>query len=546
MAEALARHAAPQSPACKIDGARHCTYNRATLFHHLRDHAIEYLSFAFVATIAACAAWYMLDASPPFNSPDETARHLTATRVADSGVPWLEDELTRVDPLIRARGEINIAGRVLTAYPIVDPVLSGVVIAAAPMLALAVIAGIAATGFALAVHMATGNVLVTLWALPVFYYLAHPFSGMFWALFFTAWALVALIYSVRTASLRWLAIGSCLMSVAMLCRYQDAPIFMLALLGFMLQFGISKRVVAVASATVAAAFVVPQLAINTVAFGGPLSFGLGLHMADVIGQVESGGLIALARRAILPTDPSLEVVGRSLYHLVMILTPPLAVGAVAFLVRGRASIKTSALLVWLAMIGYTMLARSSPDVHLSPPAIATLASSITRYWVPVTIALTFAAGAGATALVTRWLPRTGVLALLGVIGVWSLFAGLDGNLQTRRASLERGATEYQVMITEHVPEAGLVYAGILDKWVVPHRRVATWWEGTAGARFDETVIANSIATHALDRPVFVLLPTNRSDQSAALQKTLYAYDLELTVAIDHSALMLFSVTPVAQ
>ena len=536
----------------------------ATLVARLgRRHAVELVTYGVVMVVVTSAALYMQQASPPFNTPDETARYRTAVRFAETGSVWERDILTEYDPegLVHFRAEVNYDGGVTTAYAIADPVLSGLVIRAfgrdGGLVALAFVAGLAAVGLAAAVHRATRSGLTVLLALPLTWMLAHVFAGMLWYLFFAGWGLFFLVGASQRKSRRLLAVGTLGVSIALLSRYQDAPMVGVVLAGFAVQFahrdGLRLRELRNASLIVGsgltAAFVLPQLAINQAMFDSPLRFGQSLLLTDVI-YLDREPLAGLGMvvTALFPTWPSMEVIVASGWYLLVALTPALAALTLLFLLHLATvrehrfqAVSRWALAIWVVGIIYTVLARANPENYHAIPTAPDLSSSVARYWYPLYLG---AAIAGGVAL-RRYLPstqwRTALLLVLALTSTVFVWRGAEQDLTDRRASIERSVTGIRGMIDRLIEPEAVVYAGILDKWLLGERRVASWWESVELSSFEATTIASSMArTYEAGFPVYALLWAGHPDQGAALAAAFAGspYQLERQIGPDGSSILL--------
>jgi hypothetical protein len=500
------------------------------------------ITAAFAVLIVGGSAVVASSDGPPFSSPDESSRWLTATRLADSRSIWRDDALTRLDDrdLVHFRFELNHEGRVTTKYPILDPILSGAVVSVlgrdAAVYALALVAVAGFIGLAVGTRAIGGAPLLVLWVVPLIWNAAHVYAGMTWFVAFEGIAFALYARALRDRSLGWFAAAALVASVGLLNRYQDAPV--IGLLAFALAWQFARgdagrprplaTVLALLAGSLAAGFVVPQLLLNLAMFGDPFTFG------ELLFSEGEGGATPRLVRAVLPWIPSIEVIGATSLFLVLSLAPgSVALAALyCWYARGRqvpVPVRGAAVLLLVAL-AYAVVSRANADGFLAVPSRPTFAAINARYWYPVYLVLTIAGAVAVSRLLPNLRLRTALLAagaLIGLGATWYLPGG-DG-LVNQRNTVSEAAAIRDLVATSTEPDA-IIYAGLADKWLVDLRRAATWTESTASTSFDASEVAASVVTvREAGYPVYGLLwPGHGEEQQAALEGALAAEGLSLT------------------
>jgi hypothetical protein len=475
------------------------------------------LAFLIAGTSAVLASSF----GPPFESPDEGSQWLAASRFADSGSVWQDDALTRSDSLdmLHYRFEVSFDGRVTTKYPILDPVLSGALMFVlgeeGAVYGLALVSALGVIAIALGMRTLGGSPLMALWLVPTIWTSAHVFAGTTWFLFFMGLAFATYAMSLRERSVGWWSAAALFAGVGLLTRYQDAPVILLfaVALGWQLSRGDPARPVslratyAVLGVSFLVAFVIPQLTINWLMFNDPLLFGELLHAE---GLPTNGSLRQELLRAVLPWTPSLEVIGRSLFYLVVLLVPGSVAAAGLYIwlrTRGVVAGPTRATAVLLSVaIAYSLVARANPDGFLSTPDRPLFNSIIVRYWYPLYLSLTVAGAVAVSAWAIPPRLRSLVLvsgALIGMAAIWVLPQG-GGLLHRRQTVIEDAKIREAIAMTE---VDAVVYAGALDKWSIGLRSGGTWRQSVdSEENFPAQDVADSaLAVHSSGRQVYFLL-----------------------------------------
>ena len=477
---------------------------------------------------------------------DDTAMYWAARNFAETGKLYVEDDLTRADEenLIHVRGFVTHEGRAVPYNFLGMPVLYGAAYAvvgehAEYLGAILAVVALASIWGMLGIWQGSGRRwsfgLIAL-AFPMLYYFGRPYMNVVPSLSFFLLGLYLLMRYYQRPSWQRLVLSAVAFSVGVFCRYPDALIVapLVAIVLLQRHGSMFSRTylghLAIFAITCGVVFGIPLLVLNWMTYGSPLTYGYDLFNEAYYpnrGGSDAGGMTGMINTAgvwLLPGGVDFELLGESLRKYFALLVPVVPVLAVLGYIELWKSKRAPRrfLVAYLLLVLYVLLYAGSGRVWGTQFDEPTLGHTMVRYWLLVYLA--FALGASYVLLKSREaLPRLGILGVAVAFAAVGLFQGED-SLPSVKAGIDRGVVWSDTYLLPRVEDDAVVYAGRSDKFVVPVRRVAAWYNSA-----DETFYEPGLVSASMNRvfrsghPVYVVNePEVEMDK---LQESLAVYGL---------------------
>jgi len=472
----------------------------------------------------------LLRNGPVFNTPDETSNYIAAREFAEQGRFSLENELTAADRenLQHPRGFITHEGRAVPMQFLGLPLFWGCAFKLLGLKAWLVVCPALALLFTFYLHRLFRQVapaaspyafLFLFAATPLVTLLGRPFLSASLALVLTVPAFDHAIRYARTGSRRQLVLLSVWLTLALLVRPDNIPLALPALylvISHTHQAALNRRVgrdALIFLLVFTVLFAAPVLTLNTLTYGSPATFGYqlmdrqtGLRGAPA-GELGGGAqLLRTARNILFPFEVSLRGAATGVLRYFVLLTPLLFLAALPRLGGLARALRTPghrwrpAAAVLLA--AYLVISRASDGLHGMDRLVPGILDSLARYWMPLYLVLLVA---GWQTLAQRLRPAWQTAAALAalVLGLYGLF--LQDHQSCLKATEEiRYRSGLWRFITEASEPDAVIYTGISDKYIVPFRTTASWWETQGGSDYEPQRLARS-ARRVLDlgRPAYL-------------------------------------------
>ena len=499
-----------------------------------------------------------------YNTPDETANHLFTKTFAETGKPWYTNDLVALDEenLIHPRGVLEHDGRYVSyQYPTLPLVYGalyrffgeaveyiGAVFAAAMLFFLYKTAKL--------LYNARYWQIVALCMgfTPLLFQYSRPYMAAGAAITFFAGGCWLLARYMISSQRRDLLLATAMFVGGMLFRYEYAlfaSVLVLAAMWHKHQRLTSKRLwldFATYASMVGLMFLLPVLAVNTLIYDAPLTYGYKIFNDVYLparGPQEGASLFENGGRAMIEVllpqgtfDPGLLV--RNLARFTLGLMPVLSTLALlgAVVAVRRHSPRPRYLIAYGLVLFYIIIYMAGGDTYNATTKFATFDASFVRYWLPFGLVLVILAGYALRHFHDPAVQAT-LAVVLAVYGVASVLTLTHGSLTDVDASVQRYETWAEEVIVPNTEPNAVVYVGLADKAIVPYRNVAAWWSGT----YDRDDVARSMARVSYaGMPVYVY--KERTLSIIDLNEGLERYDLHAIstdgpalykiVKIDHS------------
>jgi hypothetical protein len=486
---------------------------------------------ALVVTALVSIAVISLDApGKVFRSPDEHASYVFTMLLADTGsLHYTKDYLVLDEEnLLHPRGALtyqeravpfNYLGIHLLYAPVYRVLEENTRYVAIPI-AVATIVALAMAGSLLIPHQRSVAWVAVLGVTPVIYYLNRPFFNVVPALMFLSFGFLFILLYLRSSGRKHLVGAAVCLAFAALMRYELA-IFATLFVGLVIfqRHGAVRWNAALDIAAFAAVmtllFLVPVLALNTIVYGSPFTYGYGLFN-EVYFPERTGhggfplGVLRSLRSVLLPAYPlDFKLAVGSFVRQVIGVAPifTVVVGLGVFSAVKNRVVPLRFLIGYGVLALYLFLYRGAGYSWLADSKTPHLEASIVRYALPLYAAAYLLAVYGLAQI-----RRSDVaLAVVGILVVASLSGALrdiDGNLLHIRNQLRQG---HELTLSGVVPNTeanAIIYTDVFDKLFGPYREVAAWWGGERGlveGFFRPDEISRSMSRVLEARPVYLFV-----------------------------------------
>lgn len=485
---------------------------------------IRALPFLIAALLVTTVCLYPpLRTGPVFNTPDETSNYLAAREFGEHGTLYYENELTRVDEenLLHSRGFITHQGRAVPMQFLGHPFFWGCTFKLFGPRAWLFVPLLLGLFFIIYLHrlfrLAAPTAAPVLFlfafaATPLIYLLGRPFLSASLATVLTVPTFYHAIRYGRTRSTTQLLLCSAFLSLALFARPDNLPLALPALYllishaaGTVFNRSV-LRDIALFALVFTVLFVIPVLVLNQLTYGSPLTYGYhlvdqayGLRDAPTPELAGWERLLRSARNLVFPFDVSLTAALSGLFKYFILLTPLLALAA---LIRANRLVlllgtpgrrwRTAAVLI---LAGYLVISRASGNLHGMGNLTPNILDSLARYLMPLYLILLVASWKNLDRLKRPRLQAATALLALG-LGMYGLFLQWDQSYVTMTRTVRKDVFVTDRVLRKTEPDA-VIYCGLRDKYLVPHRTVAAWWETGSGSAYDPHLLARS-ATRVLD------------------------------------------------
>jgi len=480
--------------------------------------------------VAWISLYAMLETGPVFNTPDETSNYIAAGEFSRSGRLYLESDLTRIDRenLLHTRGFITHQGRAVPMQFHGHTVFWGSMMKifgadawryVGPALALFFIIFLHRL-FRLAAPKASPVLFLFCFAAPsVIYLLGRPFLSASLATVLTVPAFCYAISYIRTRNRTALLLFSVFLALSLQARPDNIP---LALAALYLVIGQARgtwfnramlRDGAIFLLVFAVLFVIPVMALNQLTYGSPLTFGYQLvdqtvGLRDTPAQSLSGvaRLLRLVRNILFPFDTSTVSALAGLIKYIILLSPLLALAALSNLDRLVSQLIDSKqrwrVVGALALAGYLVFSRAAEGLYGMVRLTPDIVDSLARYWMPLYLVLLVASWRSLARIKLRWVQA--VVAVLALaLGSFGIFQQWQQSYVPMTRDINESADVWG-KVARSTERDAVIYCDRVDKFIVPHRTVAAWWETGSSTTYDPVLLARS-AARVLDlgRPVYL-------------------------------------------